>query len=107
MFYKPYTADVSVPIPTRFSEDEVATIDALVGAGIGDTRSEVVRHAVALLVDTERRRRVGEEIARSYRDSPEHDEFNTLARQNMIAMVEAEPWELKSDGLWGPCDASG
>lgn len=107
MFYKTYTAAMSVPIPTRFSDDEVARIDALVEAGVGETRSEVVRRAVAQLADVERRRRIGEEIVQSYREMPETDGEMAWASANAVAMVEAEPWELKPDGLWGPCDESG
>ena len=92
MFYETYTDVVSVLIPTRLSEDDVARIDALVASGLGDTRSDVVGRAVALLDDTERRRRIGEQIAESYRQMPEDDEFGGLTERNASDMIEQEPW---------------
>lgn len=79
-------------MPTRFSDDELALLDELVAAGIGDNRSAVVRRAVALLGDRVRRARAGEAIAASYRDLPQTAEDDELALANALALTEAEPW---------------
>lgn len=83
---------MTIPVPTRFSDDELALLDELVAAGVGDTRSAVVRRAVLQLADTLRRARTGSSIAASYRDVPQSAEDDALALANAIAMTDAEPW---------------
>ena len=83
---------VTTPIPTRFSDDELALLDGLVAEGIGDTRSAVVRRAVAHLADAVRRSRVGASIAESYRQHPQTQDDDELAMASAMALTEAEPW---------------
>lgn len=83
---------MTTPIPTRFSDEEIAIIDALVAEGLGETRSAVIRSGVHHLADTARRARVGRAIATSYRDLPQADADRDLAMANAIALTEAEPW---------------
>jgi Arc/MetJ-type ribon-helix-helix transcriptional regulator len=80
------------PVPTRFTDDELALIDELVDEGIGDSRSAVIRRGVHLLGDSVRRARVGATIARSYRELPQTPEDDELAMASALAMTEAEPW---------------
>ncbi len=67
-------------------------IDELVEAGVGETRSAVIRKGVEHLADAVRRARVGEAIAESYRTRPQTSEDDDLAMANAIALTEAEPW---------------
>jgi len=83
---------MTTPIPTRFSDEELATIDRLVAEGVGQNRSDVIRQAVERLDDAVRRSRVGQKIADSYRDQPQTAEDDKLALANAVAMIEAEPW---------------
>jgi Arc/MetJ-type ribon-helix-helix transcriptional regulator len=83
---------MTTPVPTRFSDDELALIDELVDEGIGDSRSAVIRRGVHLLGDSVRRARVGASIARAYRELPQTAEDDELAMASAIAMTEAEPW---------------
>jgi Arc/MetJ-type ribon-helix-helix transcriptional regulator len=83
---------VTTPVPTRFSDEELATIDRLVSHGVGENRSAVIRRAVDLLDDAVRRTRIGESIAESYRRQPQSDADDAMAMANAIAMTEAEPW---------------
>ena len=83
---------MTTPVPTRFTEDELAMIDELVGEGIGDSRSAVIRRGVHHLADSVRRARVGNVIARSYRERPQSSEDDEFAMASAIAMTEAEPW---------------
>jgi len=83
---------MTTPVPTRFTDDELALIDELVDEGIGDSRSAVIRRGVHLLGDSVRRARVGASIARSYRELPQTAEDDELAMASAIAMTEAEPW---------------
>ena len=83
---------VTTPVPTRFSDEELAMIDRLVEDGIADSRSAVIRRGVHHLVDAVRRAQVGESIAASYREVPQTDDDNELEMANAIAMTEAESW---------------
>ncbi len=83
---------MTTPVPTRFSDREIALLDELVAAGVGDNRSAVVRRAVAHLADEVRRTRTGAAIADSYRSTPQSAEDDDLALANAIALTEAEPW---------------
>ena len=67
-------------------------LDELVAAGIGETRSAVVREAVVRLADTVRRAADGATIATSYQERPQSADEDHLALANAIAMTEAEPW---------------
>jgi Arc/MetJ-type ribon-helix-helix transcriptional regulator len=83
---------VTTPVPTRFSDEEIELLDELVAAGIGETRSAVVREAVVRLADAVRRAEDGAAIAASYRESPQSADEDQLALANALAMTEAEPW---------------
>ena len=83
---------MTTPIPTRFSDEELQTVDRLVSEGLGATRSEVIRHAVNHLGEVVRRRRVGEQMAASYRDHPQSADDDAMAMANAIALTEAESW---------------
>lgn len=79
-------------VPTRFSPGQIETIDRLVAAGIGDTRSAVIRRAVEHLAESIERERIGRVIADSYRAQPQTVDDDVQAMANAIAMTEAEPW---------------
>lgn len=82
----------SVQIPTRFRDEELADLDAMVADGVAKSRSQVIRLAVEQLVDTHRRRKIGESMAAAYLATPQSDDDNVWAVANAIAMTEAEPW---------------
>ncbi len=79
-------------VPTRFNARQIQTLDRLVAAGVGETRSEVIRRAVEHLAESFERARAGQRIANSYREQPQSAEEDAMAMANAIAMVEAEPW---------------
>ena len=83
---------MTMPIPTRFTDEEIRLIDDLVAAGVGDSRSAVIRRAVAHFADAVRRARTGALIADSYRRHPQSAEDDELAMASAIALTEAEPW---------------
>lgn len=83
---------MTTPLPTRFTDDELALIDQLIRDGIGDTRSAVIRRGVHHLAEAVQRARTGEAIARSYRERPQAAEDDELAMASAVAMTEAEPW---------------
>jgi len=79
-------------VPTRFSDEELALIDALVRSGVGDSRSAVIRQGVHHLVDSVRCARIGAAIARSYHEKPESADDDDSAMASAMGMTEAEPW---------------
>lgn len=83
---------MTTPVPTRFSDEELAMIDALVDEGVGESRSAVIRRGVHHLADAVRRARVGEAIAASYRTTPQTVDEDALAMASAIALTEAESW---------------
>lgn len=83
---------MTTPVPTRFTDDELALIDELVDEGIGESRSAVIRRGVHHLADSVRRARVGAAIALSYRERPQTPDDDELAMASAIAMTAAEPW---------------
>ena len=83
---------MTTPVPTRFTDEELALIDELVAKGIGDSRSAVTRRGVHHLADAVHRAQIGAAIAQSYREQPQGSEDDALAMANAIAMTEAEPW---------------
>lgn len=83
---------MTTPVPTRFTDDEIALIDELVASGVADSRSAVIRRGVHHLAESVRRARVGAAIAASYRAQPQAPEDDDLAMASAIAMTEAEPW---------------
>lgn len=83
---------MTTPVPTRFTDDELALIDELVGEGIGESRSAVIRQGVRHLADAVHRARVGGSIAQSYREQPQSSDDDDLAMASAIALTEAEPW---------------
>ena len=83
---------MTTPIPTRFSDDELAIIDGLVDEGVGENRSAVIRRSVHHLADSVRRAKVGRVIAESYRLHPQTEEDDELAMASAMALTEAEPW---------------
>jgi Arc/MetJ-type ribon-helix-helix transcriptional regulator len=83
---------MAVPIPTRFTSEELSLIDQLVLEGVASSRSAVIRRAVHHLADSVRRARIGAAIAESYREQPQSPEDDALAMASAIAMTEAEPW---------------
>jgi Arc/MetJ-type ribon-helix-helix transcriptional regulator len=83
---------MTTPVPTRFSDDEIALLDALVEQGVGENRSAVIRRSVHHLADAVRRAGVGSAIAESYRAHPQTVDDDELAMASAIALTEAEPW---------------
>ena len=83
---------MTTPVPTRFTDDELAMIDRLVADGAGRNRSDVIRRALEYFDEAERRARLGRRIVDSYRSRPQSGGDVEMAMANAVAMSEAEPW---------------
>ncbi len=83
---------MTVQVPTRFREDELAALDQLVADGVADSRSETIRLAVARLHDQHRRARIGQEIAAAYRAVPQTPEELDWAMESADDLATEELW---------------
>ncbi|MEM9746070.1 MAG: ribbon-helix-helix domain-containing protein [Actinomycetota bacterium] len=77
---------------TRVSEDLVDEIDRLVASDRYRSRSDVVKAALAELIDAERRKEVGRRIAEGYARVPETDDERRMAESMSRAAIADEPW---------------
>lgn len=77
---------------TRLDERLVRDIDGLIAEGLVANRSEAVRLALERLVEQHRRRRIGNEIAESYRLQPQTAEERAGLDEATRALVDQEPW---------------
>jgi Arc/MetJ-type ribon-helix-helix transcriptional regulator len=90
---------MSEQIAVRLPDELASGLQALVEDGTFETKAEAIRSAIETMIDTERRRRTGEEIADGYRRMPqsEDDDLADLAlaaaRQTLQAL-EAEEREV-------------
>ena len=86
---------MSEQIAVRIPNELALSLDELVARGRFETKAEAVRTALETLIESERRRRVGELIAEGYRRVPQDDDEDLASstRQTLRAL-EAEEKEL-------------
>jgi Arc/MetJ-type ribon-helix-helix transcriptional regulator len=77
---------------TRISEDLLAQVDELVTEGVVESRSDAVRLGLRGIVDSHRRRRIGDAIVAGYRMQPQRPGEIGWADEATIAMISDEPW---------------
>jgi Arc/MetJ-type ribon-helix-helix transcriptional regulator len=77
---------------TRVDEELAEAIDALVSAGVVESRSDAVRIGLAQLVDRHRRRQIGERITAGYRDLPQSDDELAGFDDATRSLIAEEPW---------------
>jgi Arc/MetJ-type ribon-helix-helix transcriptional regulator len=76
----------------RVTNDLMDSIDNLIAQGRFATRADLVRTAVAALVEREQRRSIGEAIAEGYRRIPQTDEDVEEVTARAIRSIHEEPW---------------
>lgn len=79
---------IAIRIPSELAE----ALESLVSEGRYPTKAEAVRTALEAMIDSERRRRVGEQIVQGYRRVPQTDDEIDAATQAAIRSIEQEPW---------------
>lgn len=73
----------------RLDDRLLRAVDELVEEGVVSSRSDAVRLGLEVLVERERRARVGRAIVEGYRRVPQDDDWSDEATRRMIA---EEPW---------------
>lgn len=76
----------------RVHDGLLRQVDELVQSGFVASRSEAVRLALAELVERQRRRAIGEQIRREYRDHPQTEDEFGWTDQAALHMIAEEPW---------------
>jgi len=79
---------IAIRIPDALAE----SLEDLVTTGRFETKAEAVRTALEILVEAERRRRVGELIAEGYRRIPQDADEVEATTQAAIRSIYEEPW---------------
>jgi Arc/MetJ-type ribon-helix-helix transcriptional regulator len=79
---------IAVRIPDALAE----SLEELVTSGRFETKAEAVRTALEVLVEAERRGRVGALIADAYRRVPQGDQEVEAATSAAIRSIHEEPW---------------
>ncbi len=77
---------------TRVDDELAEAVDALVSAGVVESRSDAVRTGLTQLVDRHRRRQIGERITAGYRDVPQSDEELAGLEEATRSLIAEEPW---------------
>lgn len=76
---------------TRVDDELAAAVDALVEAGVVESRSAAVRQGLEQLIDRHRRREIGQQIVAGYRRVPQADDGGWTDEAS-LAMIADEPW---------------
>jgi Arc/MetJ-type ribon-helix-helix transcriptional regulator len=86
---------MSEQIAVRIPDELAESLEDLVARGRFETKAEAIRSALESLIDSERRRRVGELIVQGYLRVPQEDDEGSPAAAAMtLSSMEAEEREL-------------
>lgn len=81
---------MTVQVPTRMANDEVARLDELIEAGVGSSRSEVIRSALAEYYDRYRRSQIAQQIVASYTETPQDASDDGWASDSLDAWLGSD-----------------
>ena len=85
-----YTWCMTVQVPVRLTEEDVAALDVLVKDGRFANRSEAMRAALAELLREEREREIEEAYRRGYGEHPQEEWIAEVGLAALAAFHEAE-----------------
>jgi len=83
---------MSKMLTVRTPEERVAQIDALVAAGVYESRASFIIEAIDRLVDELERRRIDREIVEGYTRIPQTAEELAWAEESGRRSIADEPW---------------
>ena len=84
---------MSTQLAIRLPDELLHDLDWLILRLNYDSRAEAVRDALVKLIDQERRREIGEQIAEGYRRMPQTEEEIASAYESLRQSIDEEPWE--------------
>lgn len=77
---------------TRIDDDLASDLDALVEAGVVESRSDAVRRGLEALIDQHRRAETAAAIVRGYERIPQSEIEEMWPDAATTAMIAEEPW---------------
>ena len=84
----PKTTKIAISLP-----EEVLTAVEREREGSGESRSQIFRRAVDLLLRQRKEREMSEQYIRAYQQVPETKEEVTAARRSASTILAEEPWQ--------------
>ena len=84
----PKTSKIAISLP-----EEVLTAVETERAASGESRSQIFRRAVDLLLRQRKEREMNEQYIRAYQLMPETKEEVTAARRSASSILVQEPWQ--------------
>ena len=84
---------MSTQLAIRLPDDLLRDLDWVILRLNYDSRAEAMRDALIKLIDQERRREIGEQIAEGYRRMPQTEEEISSAYESLRQSIDEEPWE--------------
>jgi Arc/MetJ-type ribon-helix-helix transcriptional regulator len=84
---------MTVQVPVRLTEADVAALDAIVAGGRFANRSDALRAALAALIREEREQGIDEAYARGYGEHPQEEWVGRAGLAAFAAFAEAERGE--------------
>ena len=84
----PKTSKIAISLP-----EEVLTAVEREREESGESRSQIFRRAVDLLLRQRKERELSEQYIRAYQEVPETEEEVTAARRSPSAILAKEPWQ--------------
>jgi Arc/MetJ-type ribon-helix-helix transcriptional regulator len=83
---------MAVQLVTRVPDELARRVDALISAGVFESRSDAVRVGLEVVIERERRAAVGQAIVDGYRRIPQTEDDLTWPDAATTAMIAQEPW---------------
>jgi len=79
-------------IAVRLPEEQLALLDELVGRGVFDSRADAVRAGIVAVCETDRQRRIDQEIVDGYQRVPPDAAERKAALRSLRDAIDDEPW---------------
>lgn len=84
---------MTVQVPVRLTEEDVAALDEAVAAGHFESRSAALRAGLASVLSEERERQIDEAYRRGYGEHPQEEWIGEVGLAALAALDQAEGGE--------------
>jgi len=84
---------MTIQVPVRLTEEDVAALDAIVAGGRFGSRSDALRAGLARVLHEEREREIDEAYSRGYGKKPQEDWVGAVGFAGLAAFDHAEGGE--------------
>ena len=83
---------MTVHLIARVDEELLHGVDSLISLGVAGTRSEIVRIALAELIERTHQAEIDRQLVAAYTTHPQAPDEVEQARRAMLQMIADEPW---------------